>query len=223
MTARLKMTKTLFPTLLMTAVLMFCCSETVDSANRDSVPELVNESQAGESSYALSEGFRSIRWGATFVDAKKIYPDLLFVEQIPRTDPKYIYYRRKNENRKFSGLEWDRIRYVFTKEQVLAAADVEMRLELEDKDKAIAQYNELYQSIAAKYGKPFHAEKTNREGYPFVYYSIWHIGSESVSLKLKALKNHWIQKNSGVETRISMLEFNLNFYSKKAEGKGIDF
>ena len=86
-----------------------------------------------------------------------------------------------------------------------------------------SQYNDLYQSIAAKYGKPFHAEKTNKEGHPFVYYSIWHIGSESVSLELKALKGHWIYKNSGVENQISMLEFNLNFYSKKAEGKGIDF
>jgi len=85
------------------------------------------------------------------------------------------------------------------------------------------QPNDLYQSIAAKYGKPFHAEKTNKEGYPFVYYSIWHIGSESVSLELEALKDHWIYKNSGVENRISMLEFKLNFYSKKAEGKGIDF
>jgi len=217
------MKQRVFPTVLMTTVLMLFCSENVHSGSHQSLPERVKESQAGESSYVLSEGFRSIKWGTRLVDAKKIYPDLLFVEQIPRTDPKYLYYRRKNENKKFSGLEWDRIRYVFTNDKVFAAANVEMRLELEDKDKAIAQYNDLYQSIAAKYGKPFHAEKTNKEGYPFVYYSIWHIGSEGVSLELKALKDHSIYKNSGVETSISMLEFNLHFYSKKAEGKVIDF
>ena len=217
------MKKMVFPTVLMTAVLMLIYSENVHSASHQSLPERGNEGQAGESSYVLSEGFRSVKWGTRLADAKKIYPDLLFVEQIPRTDPKYLYYRRKNENKKFSGLEWDRIRYVFTNDKVLAAANVEMRLELEEKDKAIAQYNDLYQNIVVKYGKPFHAEKTNKEGYPFVYYSIWHIGSESVSLELKALKDHWIYKDSGVETRISMLEFNLHFYSKKAEGKGIDF
>jgi hypothetical protein len=202
---------------------MLLCSENVHSASLQSLQESVTQGQAGENSYLLSEGFRSIKWGTRLVDAKKTYPDLLFVEQIPKTDPKYLYYRRKNENKKFSGLEWDKIQYVFTEEKVFVAADVVMRLELEDKDKAISQYDDFYQNIAAKYGKPFHSEKTNKEGYPFVYYSIWHVGSESVSLELKSLRDHWIYKNSGVENRISMLEFKLNFYSKKAEGKAIDF
>jgi hypothetical protein len=55
-------------------------------------------------------------------DAKKVYPDLLFVEQIPRTDPKFLYYRRKTENKKFSGLDWNIIRYVFTNDKVFVAA-----------------------------------------------------------------------------------------------------
>jgi hypothetical protein len=207
----------------MTTLILLLGSANFHSASSQNLPERDTGSQAGETNYALSEGFRAIKWGTRLADAKKVYPDLLFVEQIPRTDPKFLYYRRKTENKKFSGLDWDRIRYVFTKDKVFVAADVEMRLELDDKDKAMTQYDDLYQSIAAKYGNPWHAEKTNREGYPFVYASIWHLGSESVSLELKALKDHWIYKTTGVETRISMLQFTLNFYSKKGEGKGIDF
>jgi hypothetical protein len=206
-----------------TTVFLFFCAENLDSASVKDFPELAKESQTGEANYTLLTGFRAIKWAMPLLEAKKIYPDLLFVEQIPRAEPKFFYYRRRTENKRFSGLDWDRIRYVFTDDKVFVAADVEMRLELQEKDKAIAQYDDLYQSIAAKYGKPFHAEKTNKEGYPFVYASIWHVGTESVSLELKALKDHWIYKTSGVETQISMLEFTLHFYSKKAEGKGIDF
>ena len=213
-----------FPTALMITLVVLFGSETLHSASSQNLREQVTEPQGVEGNYALSEGFRSVKWGAGLGDAKKIYPDLLFVEQIPRTEPKYFYYRKKNENKKFSGLDWDSIRYVFVNNQFLISADLVTRFELDDRDKAIAHYNELYQSIVAKYGKPWHAEKTDREGYPFVYASIWRIGSERVDLQLKSLKDHWIYKRDKlVETRISMLEFTLHLSSEKGERKGIDF
>ncbi len=216
--------KTGFLTAFMTTLVLLLGSENLHSASSQNVPDQATDIQRAESNYALSDGFRSIKWGARLPDAKKIYPDLVFVEQIPRTDPKYLYYRKKNENKKFSGLEWDSIRYVFTNDKVFISADLELRLELGDRDKAIAQYNDLYQSIVAKYGRPWHAEKTDREGYPFVYASIWRIGSERIDLQLKSLKDHWIYKTGKlVETRISMLEFTLHLSSEKGEGKAIDF
>lgn len=216
--------KTGFLIAFMTTLVLLLGSENLHSASSQNVPDRAADIQRAESNYALSDGFRSIKWGARLTDAKKIYPELVFVEQIPRTDPKYLYYRKKNENKKFSDLEWDSIRYVFTNDKVFISADLEMRLELGDRDKAIAQYNDLYQSIVAKYGKPWHAEKTDREGYPFVYASIWRIGSERIDLQLKSLKDHWIYKTGKlVETRISMLEFTLHLSSEKGEGKAIDF
>jgi hypothetical protein len=210
------MGKRAFLNAVMVAVLLLFISENAGSANGQG-------GLAEERNYNLAEGFRSLKWGAQLADAKKIYPDLLFVEQIPRTDPKYLYYRRKNENKTFSGLEWDRIMYVFTKSKDFVSADAETRFELEDKDKAIAQYNDLYQKITAKYGKPFHAEKTDEKGYPFLYSGIWHIGSESVSLDLGSINDNKIYKDSGVESEISMLEFKLGMYSDKGEGKALDF
>src|SRR5207249_1851565 len=94
------------------------------------------ESVQSETTYSLGEGFRSIKWGTQLLDAKKTYPDLLFVEQIPRVEPKYLYYRRKNEDKSFSGFEWNRIRYVFSKEKLFVAADAEKRMELHDKNEA---------------------------------------------------------------------------------------
>jgi hypothetical protein len=216
--------KTGFPTVFMTTLILLLGFANLHYASSQNLPERETGSQAGETNYALSEGFRSIKWATRLADAKKVYPDLLFVEQIPRTEPKYFYYRKKNESKQFSGLDWDSIRYVFVNNQFFISADLETRLELGDRDKAIAHYNELYQSIVAKYGKPWHAEKTDQEGYPFVYASIWRIGSERVDLQLKSLKDHWIyKKDKLVETRISMLEFTLHLSSEKGERKGIDF
>lgn len=180
------------------------------------------EDSAGEKNYSLSEGFRSIKWGTRLTNAKKIYPDLLLMTpKTSKTDMEY--YRRKNENKIISGVEWDSIRYLFKKNTGFYSVNAEARFEPEDKDKAIAQYNELYQKIAAKYGKPFHAEKSDREGYPYVYYSSWDIGSESVTVFLRAQQKHFIFRNSGVDSKISMLEFTLDLYSKKGEAKALDF
>ena len=198
-------------------------SQGVDFIAMQSSPEPAKEKLNTESNYPLTEGFRSIKWGTSLDDAKKVYPDLLFVEQIPRADPKFLYYRRKLEIKTFSGVNWDMIRYVFTNDKKFVAANVEMRLELEDKDKAVTLYDALYQGIFGKYGKPFHTEKTDRERYPFVYASIWNMGSESVTLQLKALRDHLVYRNSGIINNISMLEFTLHFYSKRGEGKKIDF
>ena len=86
-----------------------------------------------ETNYNLSDGFRSLKWGTNIDDAKKIYSDLLFVEQIPGTDPKYYIYRKSNENKSISGTNWDRITYSFSKDKQFCSVDAESRYEVEEK------------------------------------------------------------------------------------------
>ncbi len=178
-----------------------------------------------EITYNLSEGFRSLKWGMNISDAKKIYPDLLFFEQIPLKDPEYLYYRRNYENKSISGIVWDRIKYVFSKDRQFCAADAESRYELEEKNKAIELFNEMFDKISTKYGKPSHHERTDKGGYPYVYSANWDKETERISLRLEAniFNNHVIIKNTNSESTLSMLELNLHLYSKKGEGKVLDF
>lgn len=82
----------------------------------------------------------------------------------------------------------------------------------------------MFDKISTKYGKPSHYEKTDKDGYPYVYYANWVIGPESVSLEIKADSNYWIYKNNNnIESKISLLELRLHLYSKKGDGKVLDF
>ena len=176
-----------------------------------------------EKNYDLPVGFRSLKWGMKINEAKKIYPDLVLTEMMPVKDPKLFVYRKKNENKKISGLAWDAIRYNFNSNREFSSVNAETRFELPNKATAIEQYNDLYNRITEKYGKPFHKEKTDKEGFPFVYYAIWHIKNESVSISLKAILGHQLWTDAGLESRISMLGVELSLYSKQSSMKNLGF
>lgn len=186
----------------------------VASHQENSATSIVN-------SYSLQDGFRNIRWGSSLFDIKKANPELKI--DYKRTNEEFKYYYKKKDNRSISGVEWDRVRYVFSKTDNFCGANGEIRFELKDKEKAKLIYDDLYGKVLVKYGKPFHAEKSNREGYPFVYHSIWHIGNESVSITLEQLKGNNVYSDDGISSYISMLELTMGLFSKKGAGMDLGF
>lgn len=200
-------------------------ADAVAERNKIKHPTLISKKSKKVINYNLSEGFRSLKWGMNISDAKKIYPDLLFVEQLPLKKPDYFYYRRNNEDKSISGIDWDRVQYVFTKDKQFCAAHAESRYELEDKDKSIELFNEMFDKISAKYGKPSHYERADKRGYPNVYLARWDKESEGIWLRLEAdiFRNHVIIKNTNTESTLSMLELSLHLNSQKGKGKALDF